>query len=166
MPAATTSAMPRPVRETARTVRRPSVLMISWGVRLRASGRGSRSPIDWRQISAPPPAISTSGHTIASENQMPSARKANSTASRRKAVPSATSTAARPVRMRGRLGLESPAGITSQPSRYAAMPTPPAAVATTNATRTSDGVDSEPPRDPCCDTADPALLAVPAQDAG
>src|SRR6185436_14445398 len=117
MPAATTSAMPRPVREIARTARRLSVLTISSGVRSAGAGRGSRSPIDWRQISAPPPAIRTSGHTIASENQMPRARKVRSTARSRKAVPSATSTAARPVLIRTRVGRESPAGITSQPSR-------------------------------------------------
>ena len=69
---------------------------------------------------------------------MPSARKVSSTASSSRPVPSATSTAARPVRMRRRPGAQSPAGIRSQPSAYAAMPSPPAAVATTNASRTSE----------------------------
>jgi hypothetical protein len=129
-PAATTSAIPSPVRETATTARRLSVTARSRGVDGRAAPTGCAGapagcavpaarapPNDWRQISAPPPAISTIGHTIASENQMPSARKASSTASSRNAVPSATSTAARPVRMRTRAGRESPAGMTSQPRR-------------------------------------------------
>ena len=79
----------------------------------------SRDPSDWRQISAPPLATSTSGHTIASENQMPSARKVSSALIRSRPVPRATSTAARPVgaRVAGAAAvLESSAGIRSHAS--------------------------------------------------
>ena len=63
-----------------------------------ASGSGAfLVPSDERQISAPPLATSTSGQTIASENQIPSARKINRALSSSSPVPSATSTAARPV---------------------------------------------------------------------
>ena len=76
---------------------------------------GGFSPIDCRQMSAPPLAIRTSGHTIASENQIPRARTTSSAAISSSPVPSATSTAARPERIRTRAGRESPAGISSQP---------------------------------------------------
>ena len=125
MPAATTRRIPRPVRETAIAARRPSSATTSCG---RGGGGGGSavgadsvsgagfSPKDWRQISAPPAAISTSGQTRASENQMPSARTVRSTATSSSPVPSATSTDARPDLIRTRAGRESPAGIRSQPS--------------------------------------------------
>src|SRR5215211_3297848 len=160
-----TSAMPMPVREMATAARRPSATASSARPGAATLGPASArtapgtaaadalrsrptvsagSPIDWRQISAPPAAIRKRGQTIASENHSPSSRSVSSTATSSRPVPSATSTAARPVRIRTRDGRESPAGIRSQPSAYAANPAPPAAAATTNASRTS--VTSTPNR--------------------
>ncbi len=76
-----------------------------------ASAAGSGPPSDWRHSSAPPLAIRTSGHTTASENQIPSARNVSRAASSSSPVPSATSTAARPVGSRLRADPGSPDGI-------------------------------------------------------
>ena len=78
---------------------------------------GSGPPSDCRQISAPPLAIRTSGHTTASENQIPSARNVSRTATSSSPVPSATSTAARPVGSRLRAEPGAPAGIRIHASR-------------------------------------------------
>ena len=69
-------------------------------------------------MSTPPVAISTSGQTIASENQSPRARNVRSALSRSSPLPSATSTEARaPDGPRRSLTGASPAGTTSQASR-------------------------------------------------
>ena len=72
-----------PVREIARPPRAGSrAARLAAARRARGAGAAAAAgsalgrplaPSDWRQISAPPLATSTSGQTIASENQMPSA---------------------------------------------------------------------------------------------
>ena len=134
--------MPIPVREIAAAVpRRAGAACADSFFSSAAAGGASAGARDGdvpepRQISAPPLATSTSGQTIASENQMPRPRKVSSTESSSKPTPSATSTALRPVGSRRRAAGLSPAGITSHPRAYSTIPTPPAAVATTNASRT------------------------------
>jgi hypothetical protein len=131
-PAATTSAMPRPVREIDAAVRPAwgTAGSASTGAATAGAGRFALAPgtpvagsgvtrdeeAEPRQISAAPLAISTIGQTTASENQIPSARNVSSTLSSSNPVPIATSTARRPVGRRRRRGA-SPAGITSQASR-------------------------------------------------
>ena len=123
-PAAITSATPRPVREMAAAARRLSAASAARGgsaltaARVGgASAAGSGPPSDWRHSSAPPLAIRTSGHTTASENQIPSARNVSRAASNSSPVPSATSTAARPVGSRLRAEPDSPVGIRIHASR-------------------------------------------------
>ncbi len=82
-----------------------------------SSAAGSGPPSDWRQMSAPPPAIRMSGHATASENQIPSARKVSRAAIKSSPVPSATSTAARPVGSRLLADPGSPDGIKIHASR-------------------------------------------------
>ena len=50
-------------------------------------------------MSAPPAATSTNGHVSASENGSPTSRKVSSSATTRQPVPSATSSAARRLRL-------------------------------------------------------------------
>ena len=126
-PAAITSATPTPVRDTATAVR-AALAGSRAGLAARSGaagdGRGrsdssgvSAWPSDWRQISTPPVAISTSGQTMASENQSPSARKVSRALSRSSPLPRATSTAARTLDGVRSTEPASPAGTTSQASR-------------------------------------------------
>ena len=82
----------------------------------RATAGRRRLTCDWRHSSAPPAATSTSGHAIASENQRPSARIASSALRTSRPVPSPTSSAARPVRIRRTGAAESSSGSSAQPS--------------------------------------------------
>src|SRR5918992_1449056 len=98
-PAAITSATPTPVRDMAAAARFTSGAPVASAVSPRTSGAvagasGAAAAVaEPRQISAPPLAISTSGQTIASENQIPSSRTPSSTLIRRSPVPAATSRA-------------------------------------------------------------------------
>ena len=109
-PAPTTSAMPNVVRLTSGRV----------SARRSRAARGDAGSAardcDWRHSSAPPAATSAAGHATASENQKPSARIVSSTLSTSSPVPSPTSTAARPVRMRRTGAPESSLGMSAQPS--------------------------------------------------
>ena len=82
------------------------------------SGAGGFSClVDCRHRSAPPAATSTSGQTIASENQMSRARKASSRLSVRNATPMAISTEPRSVGTRRFVSVRWPAGMATQASR-------------------------------------------------
>ena len=110
MPAAITSAAPRPERDNTRARSRRS----SSG----AGGSGASAGVgrsDWRHSRPPPAATNAVVPTMASENHSPRARAVSSRLSTMKPMPSATSIAARPWRGR-RAGLASPpsAGTTSQ----------------------------------------------------
>ena len=66
------------------------------GARARA-GAGSAALADWRQISAPPAAASTTGHTSASPIHRPHSRNSSSTASISSPMPVATLHESRPA---------------------------------------------------------------------
>ena len=92
MPAAMTSVAPTPLRErTCVRSRRSSSAAAGCSGAATAVGRS-----DERHSSAAPAASSTTGHTITSENQIPSARMVSRKASVTRPIPKATSMAARP----------------------------------------------------------------------
>ena len=109
MPAAITSATPKPAARHERGTARAS----SSGVSASAGDRSAPAPDDWCQSSAAPPLTSTSGHTTASENQKPAARAASRTLRSRSPTPTATSIDAR----RSRSGAPGSEGISTQQSR-------------------------------------------------
>ena len=60
---------------------------------------GASAAVDWRQISAPPAATSSTGHTIPSLNQNPHLRSSRSAASASSTIPATTiSVSRRPAR--------------------------------------------------------------------
>src|SRR5438067_1609514 len=140
-PAAITSAIPIPVRDTtAARVSRPGGSAGS-AVVPAAAAPAARSPSACRHSNAAPPATSTSGQTTASEIQSPSARIARRRLASSSAPPSATSTAARSPRIRSRpVESPGPAGIRSHAAPYTTKPRPPTAAATTNAIRSGSGL--------------------------
>ena len=109
MPAAMTSAAPTPLRERT-SVRSRRSSSGAGGCSGASTGVG-RS--DWRHSSPAPAASSTTGQTITSENQIPSARMVSRKASVTRPIPTATSIAPRPRGRRRAHAAAAPSGALS-----------------------------------------------------
>ena len=103
-----TSAAPTPARLTAVAPQlRGSRLGLVAGV---------AAAWDWRQISAPPAAVTTAGQMILSPNQRPQLRSSRTAESVRQPIPAATSQVSRRLSRRATTGRSGPsAGISAQP---------------------------------------------------
>ena len=102
-----TSAAPTPAR-----------FMALRGSSERCAVLGSSVPVcwDWRQISAPPAAVTTSGQVILSPNHSPQLRSTSTAESVRQPIPAATSQVSRRLSRRATTGRSGPsAGINAQP---------------------------------------------------
>ena len=118
MPAAITSAAPTPLRERTSVRSRRS----SSGA---GAGSGTCTGVgrsDWRQSIPAPAASSTTGQTMTSENQIPSARIVSRKARVTRPIPTATSMAPRPRGRRRAQVLVVPGALSSTGTSTQARP--------------------------------------------